>query len=118
MSHYQLGQEVVLTAEHRGYPKGTKGLYLWNVMDGGHCVPLLVIPDEQYEKILKNWGLYSLKQLVADLDEMNNRDSIEMRLTTIKPYMTGILSLKDAQESLKAAETMLKKAKEELALFD
>lgn len=118
MSNYKIGQEVVLTAEYRGYPKGTKGLFLSLTRDSGHLVTMLIIRDDDYFEKLKDQDVNSLKQFVDKVGSNCSVKDYEYLFTVIKPFETGVLSLEEAKQGFQAAEAQLKKANEELALFN
>lgn len=119
MTEFKLGDEVVLTHQYNGYPRGTKGIFLEFGYSSGYHVPTIVIPDERLSETLELGESSTLKELVEKRQGMGEVGTMVMQtyLTTLKPDKHMITTKDMLEEKLKDAQSKVLAAENDLKLF-
>lgn len=120
MVDLHLGDDVVLTAEYNGYPRGTKGIFLEYTRSSGYHVPVIVISDERLQETLDLSDTKSLKELVEKRSVRGRQDNelLKVYLTTVMPYKDMVTTKDAVENNVLCAERTLSQAKSDLQLFD
>lgn len=107
---FTVGEEIVLLEDYSNYSKGTKGLYCGHTLHSGYLVPLMVIPNDDYRKLLQDNGAADLVDLVEIRSKIFDESYLRTYLPHIKPDENMISSVSKAEADYLSAKEALSKA--------
>lgn len=113
--------KVVFKEDCNRFKKGDTAFYVTDVISSGYRMCVLIETDDYYYRFLKEEGAYNLESYLNKLRKdvlFMNEDGWHNRFTTHNVYPEYILSLSDIEKQKEKAQKTLKKAEEDLALYN